>query len=133
MLSQGLKVGLEDAMLFVQCLQRHGSNVDTALPAFNTERTLDIHAILTINEAVASDMGIASQVNIAHSASTSDTFCSCAFYLQLARTMSHNSFQPPHVAAHICQACGLYCCFVLLCMEALHGSWCLHEGPSLFK
>jgi len=92
-LGQGLNVGLEDAMLFVQCLERHGSNVDTALPAFNTERTPDIHAILTINEAVASGMGIASQVNIAHSASSSDTFCSCAFYLQLARTMSHSSFQ----------------------------------------
>ena len=61
-LGQGLNVGLEDAMLFVQCLERHGSNVDSALPAFNTERTPDIHAILTINEAVASGMGIAAQV-----------------------------------------------------------------------
>ena len=111
-LGQGLNVGLEDAMLFVQCLERHGSNVDTALPAFNTERTPDIHAILTINEAVASGMGIASQVNVAHSASSSDTFCSCAFYLQLARTMSHSSSQLPHAAAQICQACGLYCFFL---------------------
>ncbi len=115
-LGQGLNVGLEDAMLFVQCLECHGSNVDSALPAFNTERTPDIHAILTINEAVASGMGIASQVDTAHSALSSDTFCSCAFYLQQAGTMSYFSFLLSSVAAQICEAHGLYTvCF------ALHG------------
>lgn len=114
-LGQGLNVGLEDAMLFVQCLERHGSNVDSALPAFNTERTPDIHAILTINEAVASGMGIASQVVLCIQLSPATRFAAVP---STCNMQGQRATLPSPAAAQVHQAHGLYMC--LFCFAWRH-------------
>lgn len=65
-LGQGLNCGLEDVVVFAQCLKEYDHDVDAALPAYTKTRLPDIQALLTINEVVSSaDVGVASQVGTA--------------------------------------------------------------------
>lgn len=62
-LGQGLNCGLEDVVVFAQCLKDFDGDLDAALPAYTKARLPDIQAIMTINEVVAtSDVGLATQV-----------------------------------------------------------------------
>ena len=62
-MGQGLNSGLEDVIVFSQLLQQHDGNMAVALPAYTHARLPDIHAMLLMNEVVASsDVGLASKV-----------------------------------------------------------------------
>ena len=107
-LGQGLNCGLEDVVVFAQCLKDFDSDLDAALPAYTKARLPDIQAIMTINEVVAtSDVGLASQVRLAVEAQRDQA---ALHIIKLGQCCKYPASTQSDSVADTMSGCGLFTC-----------------------